>query len=69
MRTKADQLHLAILFALRGLKIQGRKGVLTETDKEAIATHVVSKLRENGDQWQLDEELPRIFLGHSTPAY
>jgi hypothetical protein len=49
MRTKADQLRLAIAYALRDLKIQGRKGVLTEVDRYAIADAVIIRLTQSGD--------------------
>jgi hypothetical protein len=56
MRTKADQLRLA-------LKIQGRKGVLSETDRYAIADAVITRLTEAGDRWNLGEEIPLFFHG------
>lgn len=63
MRTKADQLRHSIAFALGRPKIQGRKGVLSEQDRYAIADEVVARLREHGDHWRLDEELPLFFHG------
>lgn len=63
LRTRADQLRLAIAFALIRLKIHGRKGVLTDADRSAIAEHVVTQLRQYGDPWRLDEELPLFFHG------
>jgi hypothetical protein len=63
MRTKADQLRLAIAYALRDLKIQGRKGVLTEVDRYAIADAVIIRLTQSGDCWNLREEIPLFFHG------
>jgi len=63
--TRAEQLREAIAYALRALKIHGRRGALTEDDRYAIADHAVAELRKNGDPWRLDEELPRFFHGPS----
>jgi hypothetical protein len=67
MRTKADQLRLAIAYALRDLKIQGRKGALTEADRYAIADAAITRLTECGDRWNLDEEIPLFF--HGPPKF
>lgn len=63
MKTKADQLRLAVAYALRDARVQGRKGALTEADRYAVADHVVTRLREHGDPWGLDETLPLFLHG------
>jgi hypothetical protein len=63
LRTKADQLRLAIAYALRDLKIHGRKGVLSEADRYAIADAVITRLTQCGDRWNLQEEIPLFFHG------
>lgn len=65
MQNKADLLRHCIAYALRDLRIQGRKGILTEADRYAIAEHVVARLREQRAQWNLDEALPQFFHGPS----
>ncbi len=62
MKTKADQLRLAIAYALIDLKIHCRKGALSEADRAAIADHVVANLRKHGDQWKLDEPIPLFVI-------
>jgi hypothetical protein len=66
MRTRADQLRSDIAFALMRLKIQGRKGVLTEAQRYEIADLVVKRLRQYGDPWRLGEPLPEPLL---TPSW
>ena len=56
--TRAGMLRFAVAFALRKLKIHGRKGVLTEEQRYAIGDHVVSELRRHGDPRKLDREIP-----------
>jgi hypothetical protein len=69
LRTRADQLVHALAYALRGIKAQGRAGTLAEEDRYAIAQLVVDKLRESGDPWHLDAELPPFFHGPPTQGY
>jgi hypothetical protein len=63
VHTKADQLRLAIAYALRDLKIQGRKGALSEADRYMIADAVITRLTQSGDSWNLHEEIPLFFHG------
>lgn len=67
MKTRADQLALA--YAFRGSKAKGRAGTLSEEDRYAIAGLVVEKLRERGDPWGLDGELPPFFHAPPTTGY
>lgn len=69
MQTKADQLVHALAYALRGIKAKGRAGTLSEEDRYAIAKAVVGRLRERGDPWGLDDELPPFFHGPPTQGY
>ena len=69
MKTRGDQLVLAIAYALRGLRQPGRPGVLSEEERYAIATRVVEKLRAHGDPWRLDDELPAFFHGPPTQGF
>jgi hypothetical protein len=48
------------------LKIQGRKGALTETQRYEIADLVVKRLRQYGDPWRLGEPVPEPPL---TPSW
>jgi len=52
--TRGELLSEAISFALIKCKIHGRKGVLTESDRQEIAKTVIEHLRKHGDRWQLD---------------
>jgi len=56
--TRGGMLRFAVAFALRTLKIHGRKGVPTEEQCYAIGDHVISELRRHGDPWKLDREIP-----------
>lgn len=69
MKTRGDQLIFAIAYALRGLKARGRTPSLSEVDRYAIAELVVARLREHGDPWRLDDELPPFFHGPPTQGY
>ena len=64
MKTRGDQLVLALAYALRG-----RTGVLSEEDRYAIAELVVASLRAHGDPWRLDDDLPPFFHGPPTQGY
>lgn len=62
--TRADKLRLSVAYALRRLRIDGRRGrLLTEQERFAIADQVVATLRLYGDQWRLDEEI-QVQVGH-----
>ena len=52
--TRGELLREAICFALGKCKIQGRKGVLSDSDRQAIARAVIENLRQHGDRWNLD---------------
>jgi hypothetical protein len=65
--TRGDLLYHSLLFALGRMKIQGRKGVLTEADRDQIARTVIERLRQYGDRWKLDEEV--VVEHRSPPAY
>ena len=69
LRTRADQLVYALAYALRGIRAKGRAGTLSEDDRYAIARLVVERLRERGDPWGLDRELPAFFHGPPTTGY
>ena len=69
MKTRADQLVYALAYGLRGIKAKGRAGTLSEEDRYAIARVVVDKLRERGDPWGLDGDLPTFFHGPPTTGY
>jgi len=64
LKTRGDQLVLALAYALRG-----RTGVLSEEDRYAIAELVVASLRAHGDPWRLDDDLPPFFHGPPTQGY
>jgi hypothetical protein len=57
IHTRAQHLYYSLCFALQRLKIQGRRGVLTEHDRTEIATTVVDRLRSHGDPWELSKEM------------
>jgi hypothetical protein len=56
--TRGDILRYRIAFALsRASKIiRGLKQGLSETERYAVADHVVAQLKERGDPWNLSEE-------------
>ena len=56
--TRGEMLRFAVAFALRRLKIHGRKGVMTEQQRYEAGDLVVSELKRHGDPWQLDENMP-----------
>ena len=59
----------ALAYALRGIKAKGRAHTLSEEERYAIARVVVDKLRERGDLWGLDCDLPTFFHGPPTTGY
>jgi hypothetical protein len=69
LKTRGELLVYTLAFALRGIKAKGRAGTITEEDRYAIAERVVAKLREHGDPWRLDEEVPLFFHGKSVHGY
>lgn len=68
MRTRGEQLTYAVAYSLRRIRLPNRR-TLSETERYQIAKAVVDKLREHGDIWRLDEELPPFFHGPSTQGY
>jgi hypothetical protein len=56
-----DGLKYAIAFALRGARkiVRGLKQGLTETERYAVADHVVCQLKAHGDPWHLSDETKR----------
>ena len=59
--TRGDVLKYAIAFALRRARkvVRGLKEGLTETERYAVADHVVGQLKERGDPWHLGDEAER----------
>jgi hypothetical protein len=59
--TRGDILKYAIAFALRDARkvVRGLKEGLTETDRFAVADHVVGQLKERSDLWHLEDEAER----------
>jgi hypothetical protein len=59
--TRGAVLKYAIAFALRGASkvVRGLKQGLTETERYAVADHVVCQLKERGDPWHLGDEAKR----------
>jgi hypothetical protein len=56
--TRGDVLRYRLAFALsRAVKIvRGLRQGLTEAERYAVADHVVSQLKDDGDPWHLSEE-------------
>jgi len=52
--TRGELLRDAICFALIKCKIHGRKGVLTDSDRQAIAATVIAHLRNHGGRRNRD---------------
>ena len=69
LKTRGDQLVLALAYALRGMRLSGRTGALSERDRYAIAELVVARLRAHGDPWRLDDDLPPFFHGPPTQGF
>jgi hypothetical protein len=59
--TRGDVLEYAIAFALRRASkvVRGFKQGLTETERYAVADHIVCQLTERGDPWHLGDEAKR----------
>jgi hypothetical protein len=66
MRTRGDMLRFAVAFALIKVRkvVRGLREGLTEDERYAVADAVVKRLKEHGDPWKLEEELP----SHSITA-
>jgi hypothetical protein len=66
--TRGDLLKHCISYALiRARKVvKGLSQSLTQDERSAVARRAVDELRRHGDQWKLDEELPKAQI-HSTP--
>jgi hypothetical protein len=60
MRTRGDALRFAIAFALMQARkaVRGLKQALTKQERFAVADRAVDRLKEHGDPWRLDEQLP-----------
>jgi hypothetical protein len=58
--TRGDLLRYRIAFALRRAAkiVRGLRQTLTESERYAVADHVVEQLKERGDPWQLCDEAP-----------
>ena len=48
----------SIAFALRQVKVHGRKGILTPEQRMEIAREAINYLTQYEDYWKLDEEIP-----------
>jgi hypothetical protein len=66
--TRGDVLRDSIAFALRRARkiVRGLKEGLSETERFAVADHVVAQLKERGDPWDLNEQA-KPAVPHSTP--
>lgn len=66
--TRGDVLRYRIAFALMRARkiIRGLKEGLTESERYAVADHVVAQLKARGDPWGLGEE-SKSESGHTTP--
>ena len=62
-RTRGELLRFTVAFVLRKLKIQGRKGALTEGQRYEIGDHVVYEMKRYGDPWGLNEVMPENHPG------
>jgi hypothetical protein len=69
MTTRGELLVHSLSYALiRARKIvKGLSLALTKEERSAVAQAAVNELRRHGDQWMLDEELPKADEVHSTP--
>jgi hypothetical protein len=66
--TRGDVLRDSIAFALRRARkiVRGLKSELSESERYAVAHHVVAQLKERGDPWRLGEEA-KPTVAHTTP--
>jgi hypothetical protein len=62
----AFEISMALSNAMK--LVRGLWKGLTETERKAIAQKV-ARLKEHGDQWKLDEEMPLdpLYGAHSSP--
>ena len=60
---RGEMLRFAVAFALRRLKIHGRKGAMTEAQRYEAGDLVVRELKQYGDPWKLDEDIPERSSG------
>ena len=60
---RGEMLRFAVAFALRKLKIHGRKGVMTDAQRYEAGDLVVRELKQYGDPWRLDENVPEHTNG------
>ncbi|WP_137045491.1 hypothetical protein [Pseudolabrys sp. FHR47] len=62
MHTRASTLYYALLFAMRPMTIEAKRGRmkvrLTDEESRLIAEAVIERLKLHGDLWKLDEEMP-----------
>jgi hypothetical protein len=69
--TRGEHLKHCISFALIGAStiVRGLWRTLTDEERSAVASRTVDKLKEHGDKWRLDEEVPLNPLdgAHSSP--
>jgi hypothetical protein len=69
--TRAEHLAHCISFALIKARkvIRGLSLSLSEDERLAVAQRAVEELRQNGDKWKLDEEMPEPEGKlHTTPT-
>jgi hypothetical protein len=62
---RGEILKSAVAFALRKLKIHGRKGAMTEEQRYEAGDVVVYELKRYGDPWRLEEDMPENHPGPS----
>jgi len=60
---RGEMLRFAVAFALRRLKIHGRKGAMTEAQRYEAGDLVVRELKRYGDPWKLDQDIPERSNG------
>ena len=60
---RGEMLRFAVAFALRKLKIHGRKGAMTEAQRYEAGDLVVRELKQYGDPWKLDDDVPEHSPG------
>jgi hypothetical protein len=71
MATRGEHLAHCISYALiRARKVvRGLSLTLSKEEREAVADAAVNELRQHGDPWKLDEEVPEQDTTelHTTP--
>jgi hypothetical protein len=69
MRTRGEALRFAIAFALMRARkvVRGLRKGLSEEERYAVADDAVARLRQYGDPWRLNEELPDPGMESSCP--